>query len=218
MKEAAQERIQAYFENAAKKRDRWKRRNRFYHKTIEKQFTFMIPEGSVILELGCSTGDLLHAVKPSKGIGVDFSKQAIDIASKKYPELQFIHADVLDFDTKEKIDYVIISDLLTSLWDIQHLFKKLKQYVSPDTKIIISSYNYLWEPILKLGELFRLKAKQPLQNWLSVKDIENLLYLEDFEIIKVEKKLLLPKYIPVLNAIINTFISNLPSICKLNLI
>jgi hypothetical protein len=46
MKEAAQERILAYFENAAKKRDLWKRRNRFYHKTIEKQFAFMIPEGS----------------------------------------------------------------------------------------------------------------------------------------------------------------------------
>lgn len=218
MKEPVQERIQEYFENAAKKRDLWKRRNRFYHKTIEKQFAFMIPEGSVVLELGCSTGDLLHAVKPSKGIGVDFSQQALEIASKKHPELQFIHADVLDFDLKEKIDYVIISDLLTSLWDIQSLFKKLKQYVSPDTKIIISSYNYLWEPVLKLGEFFRLKAKQPLQNWLSVKDIENLLHLEDFEIVKVEKKLLLPKYIPILNAIFNTFIANLPGICKLNLI
>ena len=218
MKEAAQERILAYFENAAKKRDLWKRRNRFYHKTIEKQFAFMIPEGSMVLELGCSTGDLLHAVKPSKGIGVDFSKQAIDIASKKYPELQFIHADVLDFDLNETVDYVIISDLLTSLWDIQRLFKKIKQYINPETKIIISSYNYLWEPVLKLGEIFRLKAKQPLQNWLSVKDIENLLHLEDLEIIKVEKKLLLPKYIPVLNAIVNTFIANLPGICKLNLI
>jgi ubiquinone/menaquinone biosynthesis C-methylase UbiE len=213
-----QEILHQYFESIAAKRDKWKNRNRFYQRIIEKQFAFIIPEGSSVLELGCSTGNLLNAVKPSKGIGVDFSKTAIEIASRKYPHLTFIHADVHNFTLDEHVDYVIISDLITSLWDVQTFFHLLRSYVSPQTKIIISTYNYLWEPVLKLGEFFSLKAKQPLQNWLSMKDIENLLYIEDFEIIKTENKLLFPKYIPGFNIIVNTFLANLPGISKLNLI
>ncbi len=216
--EQGQKIIYDYFEEAAKKRDKWKQRNRFYQKTIERQFRFIIPEGAIVLELGCSTGDLLNAVKPSKGIGVDFSENALKIAREKHPHLEFIHADVLNFQLKEPIEYVIISDLITSLWDVQAFFHHLRKYVQPTTKIIISSYNYIWEPILRLGELLRIKAKQPLQNWLSIKDINNLLYLENFEIIKVEKKVLFPKYIPVLNLIFNKFLANLPWICNLDLV
>ncbi|MDR1878108.1 MAG: glycosyltransferase [Bacteroidales bacterium] len=213
--------IHDYFEQTAPKRDLWKRRNRFYQRTIERRFSFIIPTGSVVLELGCSTGDLLNAVKPSKGIGVDFSKEALSIARKKYPHLTFVEANVLDFKTEEVVDYIIISDVLASLWDIQAFLKHLRNYVHPDTKIIISNYNYIWEPILRLGEFLRLKEKSPLQNWLSVKDVNNLLYLENFEIIKVERKLLFPKYIPLLNWIVNTVLANLPffnSLCLIQFI
>jgi ubiquinone/menaquinone biosynthesis C-methylase UbiE len=216
--EKGQQTIFDYFEKTAPKRDKWKKRNRFYQRTIERQFAFIIPEGSVVLELGCSTGDLLNAVKPKKGIGVDFSKSAIDIATQKYPQFEFYLADSLDFTPKETIDYIIISDLLTSLWDVQSFFRKVRSYVTPRTKIIISSFNYIWEPVLKMGETIGLKAKQPLQNWLSIRDIENLLLLESFEIIKVEKKLLFPKYIPIFNLIVNKFFANLPGFNSLDLI
>ncbi|HLN73614.1 MAG TPA: glycosyltransferase [Prolixibacteraceae bacterium] len=216
--EKGQQLILDYFERIAPKRDKWKKRNRFYQKTIERQFAFIIPEGSTVLELGCSTGDLLNAVKPAKGIGVDFSATAIDIAKQKYPQYEFYLADAVDFTPNVEIDYIIVSDLITSLWDVQALFHKVRSYVNPRTKIIISTYNYLWEPLLKLGEKLGMKAKQPLQNWLSLKDIENVLQLENFEVIKVERKLLLPKYIPVVNYVVNKFLANLPLINQLDLI
>lgn len=216
--EKGQQIILDYFENTAQSRDKWKKRNRFYQKTIERQFAFIIPEGSTVLELGCATGDLLNAVKPGKGIGVDFSATIIEIAKKKYPHLEFHQADAIEYAPDTTIDYIIVSDLITSLWDIQAFFRKVRSYVTPRTKIIISSYSYIWEPILKLGETLGLKARQPLQNWLSIKDIENVLHLENFEIIKVEKKLLFPKYIPLFNAVVNKFLANLPGINSLNLI
>lgn len=216
--EKGQQIILDYFEKTASTRDRWKKRNRFYQKTIERQFAFIIPEGAVILELGCSTGDLLNAVKPGKGIGVDFSETAIQIARQKYPQLEFKLADAISFTPEVEIDYIIVSDLITSLWDIQEFFRNIRTYVTPHTKIIISSYNYIWEPFLKMGENLGLKAKQPLQNWLTIKDIENVLRLENFEIIKVERKLLFPKYIPIFNLIFNKFLANLPGINSLDLI
>ncbi len=208
----------ACFDRIALKRDRWRKRNRLYHRTLEKQFSFIIPEGSRVLELGCSTGDLLHAVKPSYGLGIDFSEKAIEIARQKYPHLHFQVADAHDFVPAESFDYIILSDLLTTLRDIQKLFHTLGTYVQPSTKIIISSYNYVWEPVLLLGEKLGLKARQPVQNWLTIRDIDNLLKLEDFERVKVEKKLLFPKYIPVIHFFFNIFLGNLPGINTLGLI
>jgi SAM-dependent methyltransferase len=207
-----------YFESTAHKRDKWKKRNKFYQKTIEKQFAFIISEGSTVLELGCATGDLLNAVKPGRGIGVDFSPTMIELARQKYPHLEFHLANAITFQPGTAIDYIIVSDLITSLWDIQLFFRNIRSYVTPRTKIIISSYNYIWEPVLKLGEKLGLKAKQPLQNWLTIKDIENVLHLENFEIIKKERKLLFPKYIPLFNLIVNKFLANLPGINSLDLI
>lgn len=207
-----------YFESTAHKRDKWKKRNKFYQKTIEKQFAFIISEGSTVLELGCATGDLLNAVKPGRGIGVDFSPTMIELARQKYPHLEFHLADAITFQPGTAIDYIIVSDLITSLWDIQLFFRNVRSYVTPRTKIIISSYNYIWEPVLKMGEKLGLKAKQPLQNWLTMKDIENVLHLENFEIIKKERKLLFPKYIPLFNLLVNKFLANLPGINSLDLI
>ncbi|HKK38463.1 MAG TPA: glycosyltransferase family 2 protein, partial [Cryomorphaceae bacterium] len=107
---------------------------------------------------------------------------------------------------------------LSSMWDLQAFFRQVRTYVSPRTKIIISNYNFIWRPILKMAETLRLKEKQPLQNWLSVADIENLLYLEDFEVVKLERKLLVPKYIPLVNLIFNKFLANLPLIRHLDLL
>ena len=41
-----------------------------------------------------------------------------------------------------------------------------------DTKIIVSYYNKIWEPILKVAELLKLKTSQPIQNWLSKNDLQ----------------------------------------------
>ncbi len=210
--------LHEYFEELAPRREGWKRRNRFYHRILEKHYSFFIPEGSKVLELGCGTGDLLNAVKPSLGVGVDFSGNFLKIANEKYPHLTFINANVADFCIEQDFDFIILSDLLSSLWDIQKVLHNLGKIVRPDTKIIISNYNYIWEPMLRLGENIGLKAKQPLQNWLTVKDIKNLLDLEGFEIIKVSNKLLLPKYIPLLNIVFNGFLANLPWINSFDLV
>ncbi|VAW14169.1 Glycosyltransferase [hydrothermal vent metagenome] len=218
MSTTGKEKLIRYFDGIAKKRDIWKKRNRFYNNAIQEYFAFIIPEDSNVVELGCGTGDLLNAVKPAVGVGIDYSRNMIEIAKKKYPHLSFVHDDVASIDILQKFDYIIMSDLLSSLWDIQKVFNNIRKLTTSKTRIIISSNNYLWEYILKLGEILGLKAKQPLQNWLSVNDIENLLKIEGYEIVKVEKKILLPKYIPILNFVFNKVLANLPIFSSLSLV
>lgn len=218
MAQSGKELIHQYFDNLADNRERWVKRNRFYHRTIEKHLRMIIPESSCVLELGCGTGNLLNAVKPLKGVGVDFSEKMISIAKEKHPHLTFHVADAEDFTYPEPFDYIIMSDLLCSLWDIQRVIRNLHGLVHSRTKIIITSYNYIWESILRFGEFLRIKARQPLQSWLTVKDIQGLLNLEGYELVRVDRKLFIPKYIPILNAIFNGFLANLPGLNSLGLV
>ena len=207
-----------YYNITAKKLKRKRRRNYFYHKQIEKLNRFVIPENSNILEVGCAAGDLLNALKPAKGTGIDFSEKMIEIAREKYPHLNFILGDIENISLDEKFDYIVLSDLVNNLWDIQKAFQQIYKLCHARTRIVISYYNSSWEFIIRFFEAIRLKQKQPLHNWLTVGDLQNLLFLENFEIVKKERKLLIPKYIPLINGIFNKFFSNLPLFNRLNLI
>lgn len=204
-----------YFNQGASNRDKWIERNKYYYRQLEEYFRFLIPEGSSVLEIGCGTGQLLNAVKPSRGVGIDFSEEMIKIARNKFPHLEFKVEDAEDLGTEEKFDYVILSDLIGSLSDVQKAFSQLKKVCFPQTRVIITYYNYLWEPILKAGERLKLKTPQLLQNWLSLYDIENLLYLSEFEVIKKGCKFLFPLYISAISSFFNKFLANLPFLTRL---
>jgi hypothetical protein len=126
--------------------------------------------------------------------------------------------DIEALQLNEKFDYVIMSDLTMSLWDVQKAFQCLHKVCHEKTKIVISNYHFLWEPLLKLAEKLRLKLKQPNQNWLSVQDVKNLLHLAGFEFIKRERKILIPFYIPLLTPLFNRFFANLPLFNRLDLV
>lgn len=210
--------IISYFNSTASKRQRWKKKRKYYNKSLEKYFSFLIPAGSRVLEIGCGTGELLNAVKPSYGVGIDFSEEMVRIAQQTFPELIFKVDDIEELQLEEKFDYIIMSDLMMSLWDVQKAFQNLEKVCHDKTKIIISNYGFLWEPVLKLAEFLKLKLKQPNQNWLSIQDVNNLLHLTGFELIKTDRKIQIPFYIPVLTFLINRFLANLPLFNRLNLV
>ena len=210
--------IRDYFNLHSQTSAKWKKRNRYYHKSLERYYKFHIPRGSKVLEIGCGTGDLLNAVEPSYGTGIDFSEKAIETASGKYPHLKFICDDIENLNFESVFDYIIISDLFETLLDVQKAIKNITRLCDDKTRIIISNFNYLWEPALKAGELFGLNSKKPLRNWLSNYDLKNILGIEGFEVIKTERKLLFPKYIPVISTVLNGFFANLAIIEKLDFV
>ena len=95
----------AYYDEQADSIEKWRKRNRLYHRTLEKYCAFVIPEGSSVLEIGSGNGDLLNAVKPSRGVGIDFSEKMVALARKKYPHLEFLCLDGEQFSLAEKFDY-----------------------------------------------------------------------------------------------------------------
>lgn len=205
------EQIIRRFDILATKRQYWKDRNRYYYSDQEKYFRFLVPEGLSILELGCGTGDLLNSLRPRRGVGIDFSPETIRIAKDRYPDLKFRTADIERIEAwGETFDVLILSDVVGHLIDIEETFKRLHMFCRPETRIIISYYNFLWEPVLKIGEKIGTKMPQHHQNWLSWHDIGNLLFLTDFQVVKSDFRLLVPKRIPGFSNFINRYIASLP--------
>lgn len=199
-----------FFDSLAKDWDKLKSRNKYYYRDIEKFLGLLIPKNKKVLEIGCATGDLLKSLDPSKGLGIDISLNMISIAKKKHKRLDFKVMDAENLKLKEKFDYIIMSDVIGSLSDVWQAFRELHKVCNNDTKIIISYKSRLLMPILKLAEALRLKAPSIKQNSLYLADIENLLHLNHFKVVRTSSRLLMPKYIPVISAIFNKYIAKLP--------
>lgn len=60
----------------------WRKKNLSYYQDIEKTHQFFIPPNSDVLAIGTGLGDLLNAVKPRIGHGIDINKEAIEAAKK----------------------------------------------------------------------------------------------------------------------------------------
>src|SRR6201993_4769259 len=99
---------------------------RYYQQLLRKQYAFWVPPGMRVLEIGCGIGDLLAAVKPARGVGVDFSPEMIKLARQRHPELEFHVADAAEFSADEKFDYILLSDLVNDLQDVQAVLERLQ--------------------------------------------------------------------------------------------
>lgn len=206
-----------YFDSVATDRKKWRKRGAYYHGQLEKYLRYLIPANSSVIEIGCGTGDLLAVLNPGRGLGIDISSKMVEIAQKKFPHLQFETGDLENLQIEKRFDYVIVIETIGHVDDIQSAFKELHKVCKPETRVIIVYYNYLWEPVLKFAEAVGLRMKQPLQHWLPLDDISNLLYLNDFEVVKKGYRFLLPIYIPLVSTFLNRFLANMPFFWKLSL-
>jgi SAM-dependent methyltransferase len=178
----------------------------------------LIPSNSSVIEIGCGTGETLAALNPARGLGIDISSQMIDVARKNFPHLQFEVGDLEALQIEEKFDYIVLAETIGHVDDIQLALRELHKVSKPDTRVIIIYYNYLWEPVLKFAETVGLRMRHLLQHWLPLDSIENLLYLNDFEVIKKGYRFLLPVYIPIVSSFFNKFLAKLPFFWKLSLV
>jgi hypothetical protein len=107
-------------------------------------------------------------------------------------------------------DYILLSGNIHYEKDIQKFLSCLKNKMNSSTRLIIIYYSSLWRPLMRLATFLKLRNKTPELNWIAPEDIENFLRLTDYELIRQDKKVLIPIYIPILSFLINRFIAPLP--------
>lgn len=197
-----------YFNHHAHQRLQWRRKNRFYHAHIELFISFLIPKGSSVLHIGADSPSLLQRVQPSRGLGIHVSEALIEHIRKD-------DQGGLEFKTQElsvvegEFDYVVISDLLGHVEDIQMLFREANERISWRGRIVVTQHSAFWGPILRLASMLGLRMPSRLENWVSRADIENFARLEGLEAVRSGSRMLMPKYVPLVSWFLNTYVANI---------
>ncbi|MEP7320812.1 MAG: glycosyltransferase [Saprospiraceae bacterium] len=172
----------------------------YYHQWLQKVYSFAIPAHARILELGCGRGQLLDYLKPSYGVGIDFSIQAINHARREYPHLRFELMNAESFDLgNEQFDFIILSDLVNDIWDVQKTMEGIRKYCHSGTRIIINFHSQLWKYPLKFAQKMNWATSLLTQNWFTRGDINTIFQLSGFEMLKHWSEIILPLRIPGAN-------------------
>ena len=198
-----------YWDEFARQFERWSGPRRRYQHRLAEIYSFLIPPGMRVLEIGSGAGDLLAAVRPSYGVGIDLSPAMTSMARERYPHLCFFTADAQTLELPETFDYIICADLVNDLWDVQEVLRRIHRQCQPSTRIIVNAHSRVWELPRKIAEAVGLVRPLLAQNWLMASDIQNLLYLSDFEVIRLSPEILCPFTIPLLEGLLNRILVRL---------
>ena len=174
-----------------------------YQSLLAKTYQFVVPPDLAVLELGCGQGDLLAALQPEFGVGIDISIEMLRMAQSRHPHLEFIQADAQFIPFIQDFDAVILSDLANDLWDVQTVFENLQSVAHSRTRIILNTYSRLWELPLSVAQSLRLAKPVLQQNWFTVDDLDGLFRIAGFEVIRVWQEIMFPLRLPLISPLAN---------------
>lgn len=186
---------------------------RYYRAYLRAIYRDLVGSNRKVLEIGCGDGTLLANTEPSTGVGIDFSEAAVEKARKLFPRLTFHLATVEDvasvIEPSSTFDYIIASDLLNDIWDVQSVLQELLPFCDQSTRLIFNFQSHLWTGPLRLAEVLRLKRPTLPQNWLTVSDLKGFLQLAGFELVSEWEELLVPINLGPIGGFMNRYLAKL---------
>src|SRR5438105_14363566 len=201
--EQRRERSRNHLAKIAGRREGWINRNRYYYELLNRLLRFLVEPQKKVLSVRCDTGNVLAAVRPRNGKGIDICPEIVEIAQQRNPSFEFCVAfpDKEEFQqafgADEKFDYILFNDIGDTV-DVLQALRNLTPLCQRHTRVLVTTYNHLWEPLVTFAEWSGMKVPRTEQNWLSTADIRNLLKLAGFEALDTHRIVLLPAYLPLL--------------------
>ena len=116
--------------------------------------------------------------------------------------------------------HIFLNGVFNQVSDIQEILDNIQRPCHSDACLVAIYYNSLWRPLFYLCSLVNLLPTIKVMNWVAPEDMDTLLYNSDFEIIRSDKRILLPTWVPIISYILNRYIAPLPffnHFCLLNI-
>lgn len=135
-------------------------------KEIE-EFKSLLKENSTVLDLGCGSGYITNYLYEHKlnAIGIDFSKEMIDIAREKFSKIKFLLTDFVDIEKHFQKNSV---DALIAIYSLYFVPKEqFEKLLSSLSKILKDKGLFLFVTQIGNGEDF---ISTPLMEENNVKE------------------------------------------------
>ena len=138
-----------------------------------------------ILDLGCGTGWLSGMVGNfGPTTALDLSSVAVEDAALKHPQVQFIQADVLNWEHgTEQFDVVISQEVIEHVEDQRAYIQVANRMLRRGGYLILTTPNA--RTLNAMPEEQRDSwSQQPIENWVSISELRKLLN-DHFEIVRL---------------------------------
>jgi ubiquinone/menaquinone biosynthesis C-methylase UbiE len=118
----------------------------------------LLKKGLHVLDIGCGTGAISKGIANYVGetgsvTGIDNTEKFIASGKESHREisnLELIHADLFEFNPKQKFDLIVAARVLQWLSNPKDALKKMRELLKPDGQISILDYNHEaieWSPM-----------------------------------------------------------------------
>jgi hypothetical protein len=135
----------------------------------------------------------------------------IDEAKKRLgSSVKLLCAPLEKFECEERYGYAVICNTLEYINDIDALLVKTYGLLDEGGRIVITTVNPVWRPILRLASALHLRTPDIEKNFLTNKDVANFLEGAGFEVVEEGVTGALPVYIPLIVPLFNLIASHLP--------
>jgi SAM-dependent methyltransferase len=215
---AHREKVRLFGEQRHEELQRSRRQNRYFHHYLTRIVSSQVLPGSRVLDIGCAAGDMLAALQPAYGVGVDINAAAIAEARRLRPELTFHEMAAEEVGRLgETFDYVILSGVLPQLYDVYTALEAIRSVCHDRTRIIVTTFSRAWQPGIRFGESLGWKARVPDESWIPPAEVSSIFSQCDFDIVTQRESILLPVGIPLVSNLVNRWMAPLPGLNHLNL-
>lgn len=125
-----------------------------------------------ICDLGCGRGWLSDYLSRLGNVtAVDFSQEAVNVASSRFPNVKFVCANVLDYFPPEKFDLVLSSEVIEHIEDQLRYAEVISSILKPGGLLLMTCPNGLQKAAWKTDNA----SEQPIEKWLTPTALSNLL-------------------------------------------
>jgi len=107
-------------------------------------------------------------------------------------------------------DTVFTIKLIEYVSDIPQSFSRIRASLDPNGRMVVFTFSRLWQPLVRLLTLMRLRTGHEIENWVPPSDLINFLELADFEMVTKSSHVLVPFEIPIISRVLNRWVAPLP--------
>jgi len=204
------DRIRTHFEQLAETYPKIKRRNRYYNDYLIRWCQAMLPPDRKVLEVGCGRGDVLAAVRPREGFGIDLSAAMVERAAAGHPGLRFAQQAVENLEGDCSYDAVLLVNTLEYMYDVGVALDRIHAALRDGGRLLITTANPIWSPIFKAASAMGWRIPECERLFLTNEDVVNMLRLHGFEVVDKRMALMIPKRVPLVSDVANWIISRIP--------